>query len=622
MKKKLLSLFASLLFFSSAWSQCVPTCSAYAVSPITFTTFPVGQTNVTPSFTNTFLGTWPDDGSYGPVPIGFNFDFFCNTYTGIHICSNGFIMLDYMAFPWPTQYVHPTQSLPNSTVPNGMISFNMTDLDPGVGGTITYTTVGTPPNRMFVVTYSDVPCFTTHSDVNTGQIVLYETTNIIEIYTTKARPDVNQINGATQGIENTSGTVGFTPPGRNANGSWGSGSDGTAYQFAPYTPAPPTSITGSTLVCQGTANSYQATFMPGASSYGWGLPGAWTGTSTVSSINTGAGASGNLSVTATYTCGTSAPTTLSVNVIPSPVVSIVSASPNIICSGSVVNFSTSGAATYTLNPIGLVGTPPFTDTPQSTTTYTLFGTDSTGCVSKNDPTVLITVNPTPTVTVNDGTVCLGHAFQMIPQGAITYTFSNQFSQVTPTVAGMYSYTITGKATNGCKSQAVSSLTVFALPTLTATPSRTAMCPKESVSLTVIGASTYTWNVNNQTANTITVSPLATTIYSVTGTDSRGCVNGGTVNVLVKNCTGINEFNQAQSIAKIYPNPSQGVFVLECSSIADKSSFELYNSLGQILITQKINSENTDINIKQYSGGVYYLKVKSDGREEIIKVIKE
>src|SRR5437868_1486843 len=98
MKKKLLSLFASLLFFSSAWSQCVPTCSVYAVSPITFSTFPVGQTNVTPSFTNTYLGTWPDDGSYGPIPIGFNFDFFCSTYTGIHICSNGFIMLDYTSF--------------------------------------------------------------------------------------------------------------------------------------------------------------------------------------------------------------------------------------------------------------------------------------------------------------------------------------------------------------------------------------------------------------------------------------------------------------------------------------------------------------------------------------------
>lgn len=625
MKKSLFILFMTFLSAGSLWSQCVYTCSNYAVSPITYTTFPTGPTNVTPSFTNSFLGTFADDGSIGPIPIGFNFDFYCTTYTAVHICSNGFIMLDYQAFPWPTQYVHPTQSLPSPTLPNGMIAFNMTDLDPGQGGTITYTTVGVAPNRMFIVTYSNVPCFSAPSDLNTGQIVLYETTNMIEIHTTTAKPDINQGTlGSTQGIENTTGSSGVTPPGRNANNSWGgSSASNTAYQFGPYTPAPPSSLTGSTLLCQGDPTSYQASFITSATGYVWTLPPGWLGTSTLSALTTTSGASGSLSVSATYTCGTSVPVTINVSVTAAPIVSIGQPSPGVICAGKTVTLNTSGAVTYTIYPGGMNGVPTFTDMPLTTTVYSVVGTSSLGCISVNNPTVSVIVKDTPVISINSGSMCLGETFSFTPSGANTYSLNGSFffSTVSPTLAGQYTYSITGTGTNLCVSDPVlSTVTIYSLPVIGAAATRTSICLKESVPVIATGGVSYVWG-NASTNTTITVSPTTNTFYTVTGTDIHGCKNTATANVSVKPCTGIEELSGGMDI-KIYPNPTNGIFEVRLISVNDKAQIEIYNAIGQLITMEPVLSEVTGINLKNYSNGVYYVKVKNAGYEHTVKVIKQ
>jgi hypothetical protein len=596
----------------------------YAVSPITFTTFPTGSLDVTPSFTNPFYSTpWPDDGSVGPIPIGFSFDYFCNTYTDIHICSNGFIMLDYQPFPWPTQYVHPTQNIPDNSnpngIPDGIIAFNMTDLLPGTGSSITYTTVGTPPNRMFIVTYSNVPCFTTPSDLNTGQIVFYETSNIIEIHTTKARPDVNQgTAGSTQGIENTTGTIAFTPPGRNQNNTWGANADNTAYQFSPFTPAPPAAVTGPTALCQGQGSTYNATFISTANSYNWTLPSGWTGTSSNYSIATTAGASGVLSVSATYTCGTSAPTTLSVNVVPAPFVGITSLQPNVICSGSSVNINVTGGVNYTLDPGGISGTSPLVDFPMVTTVYTLTGENSAGCLSFNTATATIIVKTTPTVTVNSGTICAGETFSIVATGAdYQYTYSSTFPTISPP-AGIYTYSVTGTNTNGCVSApAISNLTVTALPSVSLVANRQVICLKEPVNLTAGGATTYTWTNSTASGSLATFSPTTATIYTVTGYNPEGCSKTATVQVLVNPCVGIDESSMG-SLITVYPNPSNGEFNIE---IAIPSTLYVYNILGQQVHMQELKAGTNTIRMTEQAAGKYFLKAVSGDNQKTMLIIK-
>jgi hypothetical protein len=67
--------------------------------------------------------------------------------------------------------------------------------------------------------------------------------------------------------------------------------------------------------------------------------------------------------------------------------------------------------------------------------------------------------------------------------------------------------------------------------LNATSTTTAICKGQFANLSVSGASTYTWSNSFQTPN-IVVSPSLTTVYSVSGTNSGGCIETKTFQLSV------------------------------------------------------------------------------------------
>lgn len=615
MKKSLFFLLCiTLITFSRMKSQCVFSCYNYTLAPITYSAFPNGGTNVIPQFLPTI-----DDGITSPLPIGFNFNYYCGTYSTVLICSNGFIQFD-IGSPPSLAFSNPAQTFPDPTSPNGIVALNMNDFDPNMGGSITYTTIGTTPNRQFIVTYSNVPIWSYNTSLNDGQIVLYETTNVIEIHSNSINASNTNIYNGTQGIENPAGTQGIGVPGRN--NTLFQVTSPSAYRFVPiatYSPVPPTSVSGPTQVCQGSTNNYTVSSSPNATGYAWYLPPGWGGTSTLSVMPALGGTSGNVSVAATYSCGTSAPIGLSVTVIPSPVVAL-SVTPAILCSGITVTFNATGAITYTLDPVGIVGGPPFTTMPFTSTSYTLRGVDATGCESQNNATAFVTVKETPTVSVNSGTVCVGQGFTITPVGAPSYIFSSTFANVTPTL-GVNNYSVVGTGTNGCVSNtAISTVTAMALPVIAAIPTRSAICIKESTTIKVSGASTYTWSTN-ATGTVITVNPIANSAYNVTGTDARGCVNSGTATVIVNACTGIATNTNETSLIQLFPNPTKGVFKVHTIVTGDNNSIEVYNAVGALIWVQKINNEDTEINLSEYANGLYYVKLKTASQESTLKLIK-
>ena len=618
MKKTLFLL--CMMFFSggSLWSQCIPTCSNYAFVPITFTTFPVGIGNAVTQFTPNL-----DDGATPSIPLGFNFNFYCNTYTAISVCSNGFIKFDDgipISFGAPA-VSHPPQSFPNALAPNGIVALNMADLDVNMGGSITYGGMGVSPNQKFIITYSNVPMWNFNSSLNTGQIVLNETSNTIEIHTESVNNSNTSFYPGSQGIENNSASNGVNIPGRTQT-TWSATS--SAYAFLPYTPLPPSSISGSSVLCHGVVSSYMAAFIIGATAYHWTMPNGWQGTSTISAMTATAGhSSGNLSVTATYTCGTSAPALFNVSVIPSPTVLAGQVTPISICAGKTITLNPSGAISYTIYPGGLIGTPPFTDNPPVTTTYSISGTNSLGCESFNTPTVTATVKQTPFISVNSGSICLGQTFSITPVGnASIYSVTGNSWNVSPTLAAEYSYSVTGTGTSGCISNLeVSTLTVHALPIVTAASSRSVICRYESTVLTATGALSYLWS-NQSTNFSVTTSPTNHTIYMVTGTDMNGCKNSATLNITVNPCTAIEDVSNNGSGIKVYPNPSHGSFDLRLSSLVTETQIEIYNTLGQAILIKRIEREITSINLSAFSNGLYYIKVKNAASEEIIKLVKQ
>lgn len=296
-----------------------------------------------------------------------------------------------------------------------------------------------------------------------------------------------------------------------------------------------------------------------------------------------------------------------------PTISIAGATS--ICSGSSTTFTASGVSTYSWTSGPTTAT--FVVTPTVTATYSVVGTASNGCVS-NMATKSITVNATPTVAVNSGSICSGNTFTIIPSGANTYTVQGGSSAVTPTVNT--SYTVIGTSAAGCVSSntATSSVTVNALPTVLATTSNTLICAGQTATLTAGGATSYTWNTN-ATTTVISVSPNVTTTYTVNGTGANGCSNTSTLTQNVSLCTGIASLTNSEASINVYPNPSNGLFVIELTTA---SKVILTNALGQVVFAETFDAGKHNVNIFSEATGIYFVKVMANDKHQIIKVIKE
>ncbi len=165
-----------------------------------------------------------DDEVSSALPIGFDFNFYGNTYSEFYISSNGFITFT----GGQSSGCCSGQDIPNSDSPNNLIALGWDDLYPPGYGSIDYFTTGTAPNRMLVVNFIDIPFCCDSNPVITSQIVLYESSNYIEIHTEYAAG----FNPATMGVENIDGTEGVAVEGRNRS-NW-SVSTPEGVRFVPY----------------------------------------------------------------------------------------------------------------------------------------------------------------------------------------------------------------------------------------------------------------------------------------------------------------------------------------------------------------------------------------------------
>lgn len=141
--------------------------------------------------------------------------------------------------------------------------------------------------------------------------------------------------------------------------------------------------------------------------------------------------------------------------------------------------------------------------------------------------ITVTVNATPTISVNSGSVCAGSSFTMVPSGASTYTFQGGSAIKTPTANA--SYTVTGTTAAGCVSStfATSNVTVVASPTISVNSG--SICAGSSFTMIPTGANSYTYQ-----GGSAVKTPTATTSYTVIGTNAAGCMSSAyaTSNVTV------------------------------------------------------------------------------------------
>jgi hypothetical protein len=286
----------------------------------------------------------------------------------------------------------------------------------------------------------------------------------------------------------------------------------------------PTITVNSATVCTGGTATLTAN---GASIYSW-TPATGLSATTGNSVTSHPATTTVYTITGTSASGCSSLTTSTVTVNSTSTITVNSST---ICAGGTATLTANGATTYSWTPaIGLSATTGNTVTshPSTTTIYTVTGI-SGGCSAIVTSTV--TVNSTPTITVNSATICVGTNAILNASGATTYTWTpatglsattGNTVSANPSVTTVY--TITGSLSGGCFSTTSSTVTVNPNPTITVNSGT--VCTGGTATLTASGATTYTWTpatgLSATTGNTVSANPSITTIYTVTGASSSGC----------------------------------------------------------------------------------------------------
>ncbi len=544
------------------------------------------------------------DDVYSPViNLPFPFCFFGNTYNQCVIGSNGVISFDVSQANGYCNWSY-SASCPSSSLPNPAIFGVYEDIDPSLGGSVTYTLIGSAPCRMLVVNFCNVPYFSCGSSSGTAyySMVLYETTNVIEVYVQSRVPCIgwNSGNGVI-GIQNAGGTIGYTPPGRNT-GAWTASNE--AWRFTPTGP-----------LINGPIQWFDNTGLIATSNTVQVCP---TSNTTYTAVTTYTRCDG-------FTITVSAPITINNSY------TVTNNSP--ICAGQTLSLSVTGApanATYTwTGPSGFTSNlqnPVITNTsPNQSGNYTVtIGNGGNNC---NVVTNVTIIGQGATTITPSTTLCPGSNFSLTANTAggnpnLNYNWlgpggfsSNQqnptINNVSTPNTGTYSLTVSYvSGTLNCSSNYTTSLYVIPIYTPVATANQT-VCVGDNatISATATSASSYSWSGPNNYTSTSQSNVIANAQTNYSGTYTVYAIfNAGTVSCSTSTITNITILPKMNFTLPLNPNICPGD-PISINGPAGASSFTWTNPYGQVVSNQQnLNIPNANFGMS----GVYTLSLQPNG----------
>lgn len=512
--------------------QTVNTANAYVCNAIPFSGnygFNIGGTAVS---------VGQDDYWSPVVNLPFNFCYFGNTYNQCLIGPNGGISFDISRAGNRDEYrVSAGDTVPGPMVGSDQSHLNTIfacyhDMDPSVCTTfpffgceyIYWQIVGVAPCRKLVVNWVGLPQYDCNSLRSTVQCVLYENTNVIEMYIRQKPVCSSWESGqAIIGLQNIDGTQGIAAPGRNKTVWNTTTANSEAWQFVPNG----VSLLDNVGLYSSADNSLVQLGV--ASPPDSGLLSA-----TFNNICVRIADTSRFYVKAAYTScsGTDFSDTTHFKiseggstVIPVPTVVPVSYCQNAtatpLTATGVAGATFSWYTTATGGTASATAPIPSTAVPGTVTYYVSQGIGS--CESPRVPvTVSVTAGPSATIT-GALNYCVGGT-TLTASGGTGFSWSTgQTTASISATAGNYSVTVIDGG--ACSATASVTVTQDASPTANITGNLN-VCAGATTTLTASGGTSYIWS-NGATTDIITV---GVGTYSVTVAISPGCSGTGSVTV--------------------------------------------------------------------------------------------
>jgi hypothetical protein len=230
---------------------------------------------------------------------------------------------------------------------------------------------------------------------------------------------------------------------------------------------------------------------------------------------------------------------------PAPIIAL---SPTVgnICTGQTFTVSAAGAVSYSWAPEGQT-TSSISVSPSTTVIYTVTGVTA-GCPAAQ--TIAVNVTASPTVSVNNPTICSGVTATLQASGAVSYSWQpgGQITSsiaVTPTANTVY--TVIG--VNGiCSQTQTANVTLSSSLGLIVSASQNTICSGKSITLTASGAQSYSWSTGSANSS-IVVSPGTSTSYVVAGLITPTCTGSNSISITVNPTPTLNVFS-SDSVACI------------------------------------------------------------------------
>jgi len=206
-----------------------------------------------------------------------------------------------------------------------------------------------------------------------------------------------------------------------------------------------------------------------------------------------------------------------------------------ICSGLPITLTASGGVSYLWN--NGATTDSLTAYPSSSQKYYVSITNDS--CSRND-SIAITVNPTPTVNINNNqSICAGNTVNLFAGGGTFYSWqppaglsSTIVANPTAKPSSTTIYTVT-VSSGLCSAKDSTNIIVTPMPMINACCDTT-ISPGQNVQLTSTGGGTYLWEPSDaltcSTCSNPIASPLVSTIYTLTVTSDSGCTATTTITI--------------------------------------------------------------------------------------------
>ncbi|MBK7434606.1 MAG: gliding motility-associated C-terminal domain-containing protein [Chitinophagaceae bacterium] len=521
--------------------------------------------NAYPNNAGTTINSIYIDDKYSPlIPMAFPFCFYGQTYNNMVVGSNSIVTFEALCASASNAYTLTVGGVPQTIPYNGgagptgigttyyprtAIMAAYQDVDPSVSPIppmrIEYNVYGTAPCRKLVISYKDVVMFQCNSLIHTSQIVLHESTGLIDIYLANKPTCTTWPSGAAAGlailgIQDETRTKAVAAPGKNCT-QWSESN--TGYRFTPnggtskFINAQMFTM-GGTLV----ATADTATTVPGLLDITFPNVCPPPGPTIQYVIKTTFSSCTGTPLISSDTITVDRVTTLAATVTTTPTTCGVS-------TGTITVTPTSGTGpyTYTINAGAPVTVPgPHTFTNLAAGTYTIVATDVTGCTNTFTVTVNTTTSITGTATTtntscplsNDGTITVTPT-----SGTAPYSYSldggpGQLSNVFTNVAPG-SHTVVFTDAFGCTGSVTVTITAGSTPlTANVSTTPTACPPATNGTITVTptsGTAPYQYSLDGGPAQPGNVFNNVTAgAHSVTVTDVFGCTGTFPVNVGTNN----------------------------------------------------------------------------------------